>query len=233
VKADVFLSLIASLFGGSIVSAITYATNPGRIRAETAKLEAETKKVKAETRSLLTPLHPSTGGHHGVPPGWSVDGRWLDGYEISVDRTVAHSGGSSALIKALHGARGFATLMQTITAHEMLGHRVKMSAFLRLEDVDAAGLWMRVDDPNGLILAFDDMEERFLRGTSDWRQHSVVLDVPTTSSTIFFGALLFERGCLWVDDFTIEAVDTNVPTTSQLTDETLHSHSPENLGFED
>lgn len=232
-EANVVLSLIASLFGGSIVSVITYAANRGRISAETAKLEAETEKVKAETRMLLAPLHPSTGGRQGVPPGWSVDGRWLDGYEISVDRTVAHSGGSSALIKALPGARGFATLMQMITAQEMLGHRIKMSAFLKLNDVDTAGLWMRVDDPNGLILAFDNMEDRFLNGTSDWRQHSVVLDVPTTSSTIFFGVLLFERGCLWVDDFTFDSVDADVPTTSRPTNQTLHSHSPENLGFED
>lgn len=232
-EADVVVSLIASLFGGATVSIITYATNRGRIRAETVKLMAETEKTKAETRSLLAPLHPSADGRHGVPPGWSVHGRWLDSYEISVDRTVAHSGSSSARITALPGARGFATLMQTSAAHEMVEQRIRMSAFLKLEDVDAAGLWMRVDDANGLVLAFDNMEDRFLSGTSDWSQHSVVLDVPSTSSQIFFGALLYERGCLWVDDFSFEPVDVAVPSTNQLTNETFYSNSPHNLGFED
>jgi hypothetical protein len=39
-----------------------------------------------------------------------------------------------------------------------------------------AGLWLRVDGSNGMLV-LDNVEDRALHGTTDWTQASIVLDV--------------------------------------------------------
>lgn len=230
-SSELYLGLAASVFGGSIVSVITHLGNRGRIKAETAKLMAETERTKAETLALLG----SAGLHSGetaAPPGWKVAGSRPDDYRITLDRTVAHSGSSSARLEAQPGARGFVTLMQTVRAKRMRGRRIRMSAFMKLEDVEHAALWMRVDEPEGTTSRFDNMDDRKVTGTRDWAERQIVLDVPTAAETVNFGAILAGRGRLWVDDFSLDPVSPDVPTTDMLQGNLLHPE-PWNLGFEE
>jgi hypothetical protein len=75
-----------------------------------------------------------------------------------------------------------------------------------------AWLWMRVDGGAG-SLAFDNMMDRKIKGTSDWKKHEIVLDVPETSATIIFGFGMNGKGQVWADDFQFEVVGQDVPTT--------------------
>ena len=54
--------------------------------------------------------------------------------------------------------------------------------------------------------AFDDMQDRPIRGTSDWTQYDVVLDVAPDAADVAFGLLLDGPGQVWIDDAKFEVV---------------------------
>jgi hypothetical protein len=72
---------------------------------------------------------------------------------------------------------------------------------------------MRVDGP-GATLSFDNMSDRPILGSSGWTQASVVLDVPANAIGIALGVLLAGAGDLVVDDFRLETVGPEIPSTS-------------------
>jgi len=97
---------------------------------------------------------------------------------------------------------------------------------------DWAGLWLRVDGPKSEPLAFDNMQERAIKGDTDWTKYEIVLDVPDHAAEIAFGLLLSGKGQVWMDDLKFEVVGKDVPTTGKgLEKETVAS--PINLDFEE
>ena len=209
------LSLLAALFGGAAVSLVNYLANRGRTKAEIAKLNAEADHVRAETATLAIGGSP-TGGQQINIPGWRAAGSRPDDYVLKLDRSIVHGGGASASIEARPGARGFATLMQSFNSDTMHGKRIRMSAFVRTEDVEYATLWMRVDGRRDIILAFDNMSDRLITGTTSWQAYEIVLDVEKASRTVTFGVILASRGRVWVDNFNFEPVEQDVATTDNL-----------------
>jgi hypothetical protein len=88
---------------------------------------------------------------------------------------------------------------------------------------------MRVDGPEGRAgLAFDNMQSRPIRGTSGWRRHEVVLDVPHDAERIYYGVLLDGQGRIEVDDFDLQPVGWEVPVTDQF----AARAAPTNLDFD-
>jgi len=94
-------------------------------------------------------------------------------------------------------------------AHPVSGHRID-DHFKGAQDW--AGLRMRVDKESKQ-LAFDNMHERPIKGTTDWKNYDVVLDVPQEATGTFFGALLSGSGTIWLNGAKFEIVAPNVPTT--------------------
>jgi hypothetical protein len=229
------LSLLAALFGGAAVSLVAYMGNRGKTRAEIAKLDAETDRVRAETAALGRGGR-STGEYATRLSdrilGWGLTGSQPDDYEVTLDRTIAYIGNTSALLEAQPEARGFATLMQTFDSATMRGKRIRMSAFVRTQDVARAALWMRVNGTEDAALAFDNMDDRPIAGTSGWLRYDIVLDVDMQSQAIAFGVILAGRGRVWVDNFTFESVGSEVATT-ELPLVISPLPKPENLDFED
>lgn len=167
--------------------------------------------------------------------GWFLSGSNPYDYEIGLDYKVVHHGKASGYLKAktVHDETDFATMMQSFKADKFRGKRVRLSGFLRTENVKAfAGMWMRVDDRAGDVLQFDNMSNRPIKGTTNWNRYTIVLDVPETSAVISFGIILSGRGTVWADGLSFEEVDASVPTTNldvvgELLDE------PVNLSFEE
>lgn len=169
-----------------------------------------------------------------VPKGWFVAGSHPKDYEMTLDRETTHNGKASAALKSVVSkAGGFGTLMQTFKADEYRGKRVRMSGYVRSHDVkDWAGLWMRVDGPGDKPLAFDNMQDRAVKGTRDWTRYEIVLDVPEASQQIAFGILLSGAGQVWMDDLKFETVSKDVPVTGSGPS-SLTQAGPRNLDFED
>src|SRR5207247_5970898 len=115
----------------------------------------------------------------------------------------------------------YGALTQAFKADKFRGQRLRMTAYVKSRDVEnSAGLWMRIEGFDGkgnYSLSSDYMGDRPIKGTNDWKQYEVVLDVPNEgSAAIYFGMLLAGKGQVWVDDFKLEAVDKTVKTTGRV-----------------
>lgn len=175
----------------------------------------------------------------GMPKGWFKSGSNPQNYEMTVDTAVRHGGKASARIKFIgNNAEGFGTLMQTSKADDFLGQRLRMSAWMKTEDANAAELWLRMGSAKGM-LALDNMENRPVQGTTEWKKYELTMDVPSTTVELAFGAFVSGKGQLWVDDFSFAVVGKEVPTTNMITGEENEgpppapsTQQPANLDFE-
>ena len=155
--------------------------------------------------------YPALAGLAGgeLPRHWSVEGVYLQQYEVAVDRTVARSGGASGTIRSVvsepQALWGHCSLMQRFRADAYLGQRLQMSAYVRTEDVvGQVDLWVRTVGPERRVLSLADVHDRPLRGTMDWHLVEIAVHVPEDSVLIEFGVDLSGKGQVWVDDFRFE-----------------------------
>jgi hypothetical protein len=172
--------------------------------------------------------------HAAAPPGWFMAGSKPAAYDTGIDQQEAYNGHPSAYLKSNQAAiDGFGTLMQQFKADQYQGKRVRFSAFVKSEAIqDWAGLWMRVDKGSGQstkTLAFDNMQDRSIKGTTGWQNYEVVLDVPEDATGIFFGILLSKTGSVWLNTANFEVVPTSIPTTGKSP---ALPDAPKNLDFQ-
>jgi len=174
---------------------------------------------------------PASAG--SLPDGWFAAGTRPQNYDMGVDAVRAKTGKACGYIRSKPGTgEGFGTLMQTFSAEDFRGKRLRLSAQVAAKDVgEWAGLWMRVDGSNRNVLAFDNMQNRPIKGTGGWRSYDVVLDVPRSAAEISFGLLLHDAGTVWLDDVRFEIVPDSVPTTDNKNARLLPRRAV-HLGFE-
>jgi hypothetical protein len=152
----------------------------------------------------------------GLPESWGGGG---PEYELAIDKSVAHQGKQSGRVSYVGTGEpekpGFGTLTQGISPDPFRGKRVRYSGYVRTKNVaGSAGLWMRVDgSEQGRSLSFDNMMDRGIVGTSDWKKYEIVLDVPKEATAIYFGMLVSGKGTAWVDDLHFEKVAPDTPVT--------------------
>jgi hypothetical protein len=173
-------------------------------------------KKRALTATLLLAVSMSLVAFD-LPKGWITAGDQVKSYEMGVDKGAGPNGNNAATIQSKEKSiKGFGTLMQQSVPDKYRGKRVKMSGYLKSSGVSEwAGLWFRVDGTgsNG-ILGFDNMENRAVKGTTDWKRYEIVLDVPEGATNLAYGALLSGPGQIWFDDINFEVVTLNVPSTN-------------------
>jgi hypothetical protein len=59
------------------------------------------------------------------------------------------------------------------------------------------------------------MQNRSIRGTTDWQRYAVVLDVAADANHLSYGLLMADgAGTAWLDDAAVEIVDRSVPSTT-------------------
>jgi len=115
------------------------------------------------------------------------------------------------------GGGPFGVATATFPVKEAAGKRVRFSGYIKTENVTKgyAGLWWRVDGKNG-PLAFDNMQNRGVKGTTDWERYAIELAVPADAININFGALFPGEGTAWFDHLTIQLDDEEYVTESGL-----------------
>ena len=160
-----------------------------------------------------------------VPAGWSKNGSKVDAYAVGMDQNQTHAGEPSAYVKSLESSiDGFGGIMQMASAADYGRKRVRYSAWAKTEgadtrtgtDPDTGGghLWFRIDGERpGQVLGFDNMGRRPIKGTTDWRLYSLVLDVPADAKAFAYGFFLIGVGQMWVTEGSIEEVGPEVPVT--------------------
>jgi len=206
--------------GSSIQFGVGIA-GPGRLWVDDPKLEIVGSDV------AVTGRPPKR--ENSKLKGWILTGDSPDAYEIDLDPTTKHNGKGSGTIRSISSPTGFGTLMQQSSPAAYLGKRVRLSAFVKAEGVEKwAGLWMRLDTDARSTVSFDNMEDRPIKGTVDWRKYEVVLDVPSNATNLAFGVLITGAGHVWIDDLKFEEVGSTVPTTGTKSG----IQGPTNLDFE-
>jgi C-terminal processing protease CtpA/Prc len=159
-------------------------TVPGQAQNSNSRSELEAV-LSFETEHIGT----SPRGWGGGPVG-----------TIFVDGQIVHSGRWSVrLERDATSPQGFSTLTKNIPL-DFAGTRIEWRGFLRSEDVSGyLGLWMREDgDTTGL--AFDNMQQRQVKGTHDWTEYSITLSVHRDATKLYFGVLVGGTGKVWADD---------------------------------
>ena len=170
-----------------------------------------------------------------IPKGWYKGGGAPDNYDMGIDPGSGQSGGNAATIKSKKDRpKEWATLMQDFNPGKYLGKRIKMSAYMKTIDVKTkAAFWLRVDQSGTRSsLAFDNMSNRLIKGTTDWTKYEIILPVPAKASNIAYGALLGGSGQIWFDNFSFEVVDDLTPTTNLTKDRESQQPEPFNVDFE-
>ncbi len=170
------------------------------------------------------------------PAGWFSAGSKPQSYEMGIDKGAGQSGKNAATIKSKDFTiDGFGTLMQQSSPDKYLGKRVRMTGYVKTENVASwAGLWLRIDQSGSQQpLSFDNMQSRPIKGTTGWEKYEIVLDIPGNASLMAFGMLLDGTGQVWFDNITFEIVDHSVQTTDAKNVKNPATQSaPVNLDFE-
>ena len=163
------------------------------------------------TASLALPAQ--TAG--SAPNGWILAGTKPADYRSGVDPD-----GTAFLASkdgATTNAQFFGTMMQYIGADNYAGKRVRFHAMVRSQGVaDWAGLWMRVDRGTQAV-AFDNMQNRPIKGSTTWTPYDVVLEIPLGATGIGFGTLVAGPGEVWLDQLSLEVVGPEVHSTDIMT----------------
>lgn len=163
-----------------------------------------------------------------LPAGWLAAGSNPAEYVMSVEDDVDGVTRVATLASRSDESIGFGTLAQHFDAKPYRNQRVRFAALVRSRDVASGGaLWMRVDRES-TTLAFDNMDDRSIKGTTGWKRYEVVLNVADDATTIALGIMLHGEGKLWTKDVTVKAVDASVPVTSRVT---KVAPTPTNLNF--
>jgi hypothetical protein len=162
--------------------------------------------------------------------GWFAAGSKPKSYDMGVTSQEHHSGSKCAYIKSKESEiDGFGTYMQTSVPGDLLGRNVRMTGWIKANNVkDWAGMWLRVDGESSKdMLAFDNMQDRPITGTTDWKKCEIVLDVPKGAKDIAYGVLLSGTGEIYFDDVSFENLG---PATGKTG--TPEPSKPSNLDFE-
>ena len=177
--------------------------------------------------------------NNNVPiEGWFLSGNKADKYDIGIDDEVFFIGNSSAYLMSKEDKiQGFGTLMQKCSAKKYFDKRIKMTGYIKSEQVNSwAGMWLRIDSRSGTTISIDNMQDRVITGDEDWKKCEIVLDVPQESESLNYGVLLTGTGKIWFDKVSFEVVDKNmIPTTSNIIHSSHHPVLPEkpaNVDFE-
>lgn len=136
------------------------------------------------------------------------------------DYTKAQTMSASATTST--AGQGFGVATATFPLKDAAGKRVRYSGYIKTQGVTTgfAGLWWRVDGAKKdegppSVLAFDNMQNRGVTGTTDWKQYSIELPVAADAANINFGVILPGNGTAWFDSLTVE-LDGKPYTTDQV-----------------
>jgi len=129
-------------------------------------------------------------------------------HQVKLDKKIAHSGNQSLMMRFAPpppNPDGGGVATASFPANSATGKRVRLSGYIKTSQVTQgfAGLWLRIDGPSG-VLAFDNMAERGVTGTTDWQRFEIELPVAAEATRVVFGALFPANGTGWFDSLKVE-----------------------------
>ena len=169
----------------------------------------------------------------GKIKGWFLAGSHPESYEIGLESS-SEKGGNVAYLKSITSPiEGFGTIMQTFEPDDYLGKKIKLTGNIKAIDIKKwSGMWMRIDgmkDGKREVMGFDNMQDRQIKGTQDWKHYEIILDVPKEAKYISYGVLIGGTGKILIDNFKFEIIDENNESTGNVVKLT----KPTNTNFDE
>ncbi|MEO8026775.1 MAG: tetratricopeptide repeat protein, partial [Bryobacteraceae bacterium] len=147
-----------------------------------------------------------------LPPAWFVPALPKDGDQwAQVRRAGCMERGKCAVVLVPENAPTNAgNLMQSFAAAAYRGKMIRLTAWLRLEKVDAgdrAQMWLSIDRADGKKGFFDNMDNRPVR-SAEWTPCQLEARVEDDATFVKFGVMSIGRGRVWVDRVSLEVLPT-------------------------
>ena len=191
--------------------------------------------LKALVAASIGGLLLASNAEPRLPAGWSRQAS-LEGdraCRAGIDLGLREGGRRLLTIDCERNHDGYVSVTQTIAADDYRGKRMRLAARLKTDKVRGwTGLTMRVSGADQRVLSFDDMSTRPLRGSQDWREVAVILDIDPAAASISFGLRIADgAGQVWMDGVRFEEVPADDSSLSIKLKPVLPNR-PQNLGFE-
>ncbi len=171
--------------------------------------------------------------HNPLPKGWSKKGCKSNHFEAGIDNEVKYNGSASAFLATKDSyTDGSAKLVQQINATAFAGQRVRLTGYLKSENVEgSARLFLEIIGKKYRHGGYQchSNTNHGISGTNDWQLFSVIIDAHKKAQYINYGVSLTGKGRVWIDDISMEVVDSETPITPF---ETPIKEQPENTDFE-
>jgi erythromycin esterase-like protein len=128
-----------------------------------------------------------------------------------------HKAADMAKAAPQSGGPNFGVATGSFPVQAAAGKRIRYSGYIKSENITRgfAGLWWRVDGASG-VLAFDNMQDRGVRGTTDWKRYEIDLPVAAEAKNINFGALHTGDGSAWFDGLSVDIDNAPYAELSQM-----------------
>ena len=174
----------------------------------------QTRIGQSDQHLSSVPVGPTVGFMNRTPRlrtavrDWAMTGTRIEAYEIRCDAIFTDCEIPILRTRSFSSEPfGMGSITHTESALPWRNQRLEVSAELKAGGIDGwAGVWMRIDDANGKVLAFDNMQNRPVRGTTAFSWYSVVLDVPADAARVTFGVFLHGPGAVFVRELNFQSI---------------------------
>jgi len=137
-----------------------------------------------------------------LPISWHIVN---EGYIGIIDTTVTCNGVQSLRMESNFPLQGqYGNCSASFPVESVIGKTMEFKGRIKTKSVKGgyAGLCLRVDGKDKLI-AFDRMEQRGVKGDTEWINASITMEIGNDAKRIIIGALLTGTGQAWFDDFEV------------------------------
>ncbi|OCA68441.1 hypothetical protein BBI01_18530 [Chryseobacterium artocarpi] len=140
-----------------------------------------------------------------LPLKWYLNGK---NYLYETDNIIKISGNKSLKVTSNSPKNtDFASFFCSIPTELFKGKELRLVGKIKVQSTQNgnAGLWVRVNDANNKVLAFDNMSGKRITGNTDWTEASITLKVNPDAEKIIIGGISKGEGVAWFDDFKLFA----------------------------
>lgn len=139
----------------------------------------------------------------GNPKGWKLflNNENSKYYDVSLDSLNSKQGKYSLSIVNKAETNDEFSYASYLISGGFEGKEIELRGYIKTENISRgfAGLWLRIDRLDE-VLAFDNMNKRAIKGTSDWKEYSIKLPYNPKATRIVLGGLLMGNGKMWFDN---------------------------------
>ncbi|HNT81063.1 MAG TPA: hypothetical protein PKH65_10310 [Bacteroidia bacterium] len=159
--------------------------------------------------------------------GWTEAGRKSGSYKMGIDKEAGFDGSNCGTIQSIAPKiEGFGLYIQKFKAENYRGKKISFTGFMKSVDVSEQASFMIRVDKNDTTAIMDNMHDREIKGSTDWKQYEITMDVPDNAVYISIGASIKGTGQIWFDNLSFQLINNSEPLESS------ENTGPINLNFE-